>query len=58
MSRHKGLFCKREKCENEDFSVADVDIIHGQSLKTELDKKLFKGLYKTNKSKRVAGYEG
>ncbi len=49
MSRHKGLFNKREKCENEDFSEGDVDVILGQSLDTELDKKLFKGLYKSNK---------
>ncbi len=58
MSRHKGFFNRREKCENKDFSEADVDIILGQSLKTELDRKLFEGLYKTNKSKRVVGYEG
>ncbi len=50
-----GFFTMREKCENKNFSEADVDIILGQSLDTELDKKLFKGLFKTNKSKRVAG---
>ena len=48
----------REKCENEDFSEADVYIILGQSLNTELDRKLYKGLYKTNKSKRFTGNEG